>query len=437
MKKITLIMSLVLILALTSVTAFAQTTNEIIVSINSVKVNFDENTGSPFVDENYRTLVPFRKAIETYGASVEWDNEARIAIAVKGDIKVEVPIDKNYITVNGEEKATDTAAKIVNGRTYLPIRAVIEAFGSSVEWDQGLSTVVITTVPVDAQAILTKANSLSSDWKNYDGDIKVNMSMPIKDDAGSVQTVNMDMKMYMTFFTDPSLKAKINSSFVMNLMGQDVSQPVMDMYMVADKKSFTTYMGTAGQDGKLTWVKSTVEDEIFASLFANNKEAIKENQELSEKYMKDVKYFGKYTDASGRTLLKLQYTISGEIYKEVFGKYTEIMPASKSEQDAMVLEMMKELANGKFNDITVVIYVNESTGEIVKYEMDLSDIMSSMMSGMTEMLGTIPTNEMEMLKQMKVSMSMEYLNINKAADFKIPEEALNAPEVTETAEVTQ
>jgi len=38
---------------------------------------------------------------------------------------------------------------------------------------------------------------------------------------------------------------------------------------------------------------------------------------------------------------------------------------------------------------------------------------------------------------MKVTMSMEYLNINKAADFKIPEEALNAPEVTETAEVTQ
>ncbi len=211
----------------------------------------------------------------------------------------------------------------------------------------------------------------------------------------------------------------------------------MDMYMVADKKSFTTYMGTAGQDGKLTWVKSTVEDEIFASLFANNKEAIKENQELSEKYMKDVKYFGKYTDASGRTLLKLQYTISGEIYKEVLGKYTKIMPASESEQDAMVLEMMKELANGKFDDITAVIYVNESTDEIVKYEMDLSDMMSSMMSGMTEMLGTIPANEMEMLKQMKVSMSMEYLNINKAADFKIPEEALNAPEVTEAAEVTQ
>jgi len=124
MKKITLILSLVLILALTSVTAFAQTTNEIIVSIDSVKVNFDENTGSPFVDENYRTLVPFRKSLETYGASVEWDNEARIAIAVKGDIKVEVPIDKNYITVNGQEKATDTAAKVVNGRTYLHIRAL-------------------------------------------------------------------------------------------------------------------------------------------------------------------------------------------------------------------------------------------------------------------------------------------------------------------------
>jgi hypothetical protein len=83
MKKIIFILSLVFILAFTSVTAFAQSTDEIIVAIDSVKVNFTEDSGFPFVDENYRTLVPFRQSLESYGATVEWDNDSRTAIAIK------------------------------------------------------------------------------------------------------------------------------------------------------------------------------------------------------------------------------------------------------------------------------------------------------------------------------------------------------------------
>ena len=43
MKKIIFILSLVIILVFTSMSAFAQTTNGIIVAIDSVKVEFNEN----------------------------------------------------------------------------------------------------------------------------------------------------------------------------------------------------------------------------------------------------------------------------------------------------------------------------------------------------------------------------------------------------------
>lgn len=429
MKKIIFTLSMVFVLVFTSVTAFAQTTDDITVAIDSVKVEFTEDSGFPFIDENSRTLVPFKQTLEIYGATVEWNNDSRIATAVKGDIKVEVPIGQNYIIVNGEQKAIDTAARIVNDRTFLPIKSVIEAFGSEVLWDNNLRTVVITTTPVDAKAIFTQASNKSYDWKNYDADITMNMSMPVKDDAGSVQTINMDMKMYMTIFMDSSLKAKINSSVAVNMMGQEVVQPVMDMYLTADDTTFTTYMGMNDVEGNLTWTKSTVEDELLGELLKHNEETIKANQELTEKYTKDVKYFGKYSDEAGRTLLRLQYTMSGQIYNDMFGEYIKEMSASADEQDAMTAEILKGLADGSFGDLTCIVYIDETTGEIVKYEMDLSSIVNSMMEGMTSMMGEIPAEEMEMLKQMKATMVMDILNVNQADDFEIPEEALDAPEI--------
>lgn len=432
MKKIVFVLSLVLIMIFSSVNVFAAA-DEIIITIDSNKIEFNNDLGYPFVDTNNRTLVPFRAVLEKFGASVEWNEEIRSAVAVKDGITVTVPVDQLYITKNGEQIATDTAAKIVNGRTYLPIRAVLEAFGSDVQWDQGLKTVVITTTPVDAKAILAEANSKSYDWKNYDANIEMNMSMNVPDDAGSVQEMNMKMKMFMTIFMNP-MKAKVSADMVMNVMGQEISQPVMEMYLSMDDTTYTTYMGMTGNDGKLTWMKNTMEDEMFAKFVNYDKAAIQANKELMEKYLKDVKYFGKYSDDKGRTLIRMQYTMSTDIYKDMLGEYTDTLTASGSEQDAMTSQVFGILTDGSLGDLTFIAYIDESTKEIVKYEMDLSSMMSGMMNAMTGMMGEMSESDKEMLNSMKVTMFMEISNVNKAADFVIPQEALNAPEMTDALE---
>jgi hypothetical protein len=68
MKRIVFVLSLVLVLVLSSVTAFA---DEIVITIDSDKVEFTEDLGFPFIDENNRTLVPFRATLEKFGAQVE------------------------------------------------------------------------------------------------------------------------------------------------------------------------------------------------------------------------------------------------------------------------------------------------------------------------------------------------------------------------------
>jgi hypothetical protein len=429
MKRNVFVLSLVLILALSSVVAFA---DEITVNVNidSTKVEFNEDLGFPFIDENNRTQVPFRATLEKYGAQVEWNNESRVAIATKGEIVVEIPIDENYIIKNGEKITVDTSARIVNGRTYLPIRPVIVAFGSDVQWDSKLNTVVLTTEPVDAEAIYFTANEKSYNWDNYDMKATINMSIDVPDDAGSVQTQELDMNMDMTIFMNP-LRAKVKAAMPITVMGTETLQPIMDIYMTIGEKGLTQYMGMLDEKGEFSWIKQTIENELFADLIKNDIETIKKNDELTRKYTEDVKYFGKYTE-DGKTLLRLQYTMSGDIYKEMFGQYSEIMPEPATEQEAMAAEMMKSLATIDLGDLTYIIYIDEATGEMVKMEMDLGDMIAAIMPAVTGMLGEeMPPEAIEIFKSIKANMVTEILNINSAEDFEIPEEALNAQDINE------
>lgn len=116
------------------------------ISINGKIVQFNDTTGSPFVDESGRTQVPFRITLETFGAKVDWSNSTRTAIAEKDGIIVEVPIGAKYISKNGNKWENDTVACIKDGKTYLPIRKVMEAFGCHVDWDTTSKTVTIENI---------------------------------------------------------------------------------------------------------------------------------------------------------------------------------------------------------------------------------------------------------------------------------------------------
>ncbi|TCT14559.1 copper amine oxidase-like protein [Natranaerovirga pectinivora] len=113
------------------------------VNIDGAEVNFTSKTGIPFVDINGRTQVPLRISMEAIGATVDWNQETKTASVSKGKTYIEVPVDKNYITVNGNVVLNDTAAVIIDSKTYLPIRAVLEALGAKVGWDNNAQTVMV------------------------------------------------------------------------------------------------------------------------------------------------------------------------------------------------------------------------------------------------------------------------------------------------------
>jgi len=133
------------------------------VYIDGKKVAFNKESGYPF-EEDGRTLVPLRVTMESFGAEVDWEQSTNTAIVRKDSVTVRCIIGENCIYRNNVEVPNDAAAVVKSGRIYLPIRAVLEAFGAKVSWDGS----VRVESPGDF-AFIEKVEKSSSVTTNYWG----------------------------------------------------------------------------------------------------------------------------------------------------------------------------------------------------------------------------------------------------------------------------
>jgi len=99
---------------------------------------------APQIDNN-RVLVPLRAIFEAMGAVVEWNQATQTATATRGDIKVVLPLNSTTPTVNGTVWKLDVPAKVVQQRTLAPLRFVGEALGGTATWDAANFTVILNS----------------------------------------------------------------------------------------------------------------------------------------------------------------------------------------------------------------------------------------------------------------------------------------------------
>ncbi|MCL2201574.1 MAG: stalk domain-containing protein, partial [Oscillospiraceae bacterium] len=92
-----------------------------------------------------RTLVPMRAIFEKLGANVIWNNEARTITAIRDGAVIVMPLGSTAPTVNGQTVTIDVPATAVDGRTLVPLRFVIEALGAPIVWEASTRTVIINT----------------------------------------------------------------------------------------------------------------------------------------------------------------------------------------------------------------------------------------------------------------------------------------------------
>lgn len=98
-----------------------------------------EKTGLIISD---RTYLPVRAICEAIGMTVDWDNDTRSVIVGTAPEKTE-KTDAINIYINGS-LLPDAEAVIINDSTYLPVRALCEAIGMEVEWNNDTREVYVT-----------------------------------------------------------------------------------------------------------------------------------------------------------------------------------------------------------------------------------------------------------------------------------------------------
>ena len=95
------------------------------------------------VIQNGRTLVPIRAVVEKMGGSVEWNELTRTTVLKFGANTVKLTIESTAAYLNEQENTLDVAPQIINGRTLIPIRFVAESFGFDVDWNAATQSVII------------------------------------------------------------------------------------------------------------------------------------------------------------------------------------------------------------------------------------------------------------------------------------------------------
>ena len=97
---------------------------------------------------NDRTMVPMRAIFEALGCAVSWDNDTQTATGVRNGTTVSLTIDNAVAKIDGTKVTLDAPAALINDRTMIPLRFVSEAMGASVKWEGETNTVrILADIP--------------------------------------------------------------------------------------------------------------------------------------------------------------------------------------------------------------------------------------------------------------------------------------------------
>lgn len=116
-----------------------------IVYVNDKQIQIE---AAPWIDKKSgRAMVPLRVIVEAFGATVEYryisfgDERVSIIFNLK---RIDLKIGSNIAYVEGLPVKLDAPPVIINGRTFVPIRFIMEQFGARVDWDPFTQEIIIT-----------------------------------------------------------------------------------------------------------------------------------------------------------------------------------------------------------------------------------------------------------------------------------------------------
>lgn len=151
---------------------------------------------------NDRTMVPLRAIFEALGATVEWNDDTQTVTSTKDGTTISLTINNPTMYVNGAAVTLDSPACLVRGRTLVPVRAISEAFGTTVDWISNENTVVISTKIEDPKDVFVENIALNATnitlivgeakQLNYTISPEISINKDVKWSSSNTSVVNVD-----------------------------------------------------------------------------------------------------------------------------------------------------------------------------------------------------------------------------------------------------
>lgn len=111
--------------------------------VNGVRQEIDPGRGTAPILLYGRTVLPIRAVVEVMGGTIDWDAKtSKVTIKARG-VVIEMWLDSNTMKVNGIQKEIDVAPASINGRTMVPVRFVAENLNCTLDWDSVSKKVTI------------------------------------------------------------------------------------------------------------------------------------------------------------------------------------------------------------------------------------------------------------------------------------------------------
>lgn len=93
--------------------------------------------------QNNRVMVPYRALLEAMGATVYWDEKSGTIGSTRNGEAIQFTLYSKFATVNGAVIPLDVEVTAKDGRTLVPLRFIGENFNGTVNWDSIQSKVTI------------------------------------------------------------------------------------------------------------------------------------------------------------------------------------------------------------------------------------------------------------------------------------------------------
>ncbi len=194
MKKILSMLLLASVVALSSITVFAD--SQITVLVDGTQVDYPT---APVI-QNGSTLVPLRQTFQALGSTVDWDNSTQTITANKDDITITLTIGSNTAYKNSNSFNVSVAPQIINGSTFVPLRFVAESFGSTVGWDNATQVVTIVSEKEIDVENTTTSETTTTETPTVSTNITTNLELLkyLENNYSIVHTTIGDIKLNFT-----------------------------------------------------------------------------------------------------------------------------------------------------------------------------------------------------------------------------------------------